>query len=36
MQDAQILAQVPMDALKPAAQVFANTLAAELAMGLLA
>ena len=29
----QILAQVPLDALKPAAQVFASTLAAELAMG---
>ena len=28
----QILAQVPLDALKPAAQVFASTLAAELAM----
>lgn len=28
----QILAQVPLDVLKPAAQVFANTLAAELAM----
>ena len=29
---AQILAQVPLEALKPAAQVFASTLAAELAM----
>ncbi|MBN0977599.1 penicillin-binding protein activator [Pseudomonas hygromyciniae] len=29
---AQILAQVPLDSLKPAAQVFASTLAAELAM----
>lgn len=29
---AQILAQVPMDSLKPAAQVFASTLTAELAM----
>ena len=28
----QILAQVPLDVLKPAAQVFASTLAAELAM----
>ncbi|MCK1786181.1 penicillin-binding protein activator, partial [Pseudomonas sp. TNT11] len=28
----QILAQVPLDALKPAAQIFASTLAAELAM----
>ncbi|MEG0242466.1 MAG: penicillin-binding protein activator [Pseudomonas sp.] len=30
---AQILAQVPLDSLKPAAQVFASTLTAELAMG---
>ncbi|NMX61326.1 ABC transporter substrate-binding protein [Pseudomonas sp. WS 5111] len=29
---AQILAQVPLDSLKPAAQVFASTLSAELAM----
>ena len=29
---AQILAQVPLDQLKPAQQVFASTLAAELAM----
>lgn len=29
---AQILAQVPLDALKPAAQVYASTLSAELAM----
>jgi uncharacterized protein len=29
---AQILAQVPLDSLKPAQQVFASTLAAELAM----
>jgi len=30
---AQILAQVPLDSLKPAAQIFASTLTAELAMG---